>query len=175
MAERERKTADLPGRVQVGGKLLQSPAADLCRRLPVSEPDASGAPRWRLPGSEGRAVPLLAYSGPSGLGRIIEANRRSAFKALELETVFTSPLSAALHTMVRQGEGIVWLPLILAGDDLAAGRLVDAGGGEYSLSVEIRLFRSVHRQSVTAEVFWRSVTAQVAGGLSPQIAAPGVP
>lgn len=130
------------------------------RLVPVCAPDASGAPRWRLPGSKGAALPFLAYSAPSGLGRILEATSRSGAGAPELETVFTSPLSAALQTMARQGEGIAWLPLILAGEDFASGRLVDAGGGEHSVAVEIRLFRSVHRQSVTAEAFWKSVAAQ---------------
>ncbi len=139
--------------------------------VPVSAPDSSGAARWTLPGSRTAALPLLAYSAPSGLGRILEASRRSAFEGLELETVFTSPLSAALHTMARQGEGIAWLPLILAGEDLAAGRLVDAGGGRYSLEVEIRLFRSVHRQSLTAAAFWTSVIAQVSGAAQVRVSA----
>ena len=138
--------------------------------VPVSVPDASGAPRWSLPGSKAAPLPLLAYGAPSGLGRILEANRKPGSKIMELETVFTSPLSAALHTMARQGDGIAWLPLILAGDDLASGRLVDAGAGEYSVAVEVRLFRSVHRQSVTAEAFWKAVTAQVSGDRNPQSA-----
>lgn len=124
------------------------------RLVPVSAPDASGAPRWRLPGSKSAALPFLAYSAPSGLGRILEASLRAGAEALELETVFTSPLSAALQTMARQGEGIAWLPLILAGEDLALGRLVDAGERKQSVPVEIRLFRSIHRQSPTAEAFW---------------------
>ena len=131
--------------------------------VPVSASDSSGAPRWTLPGSRAAPLPFLAYSAPSGVGRILEASRRSDFAGMELETVFTSPLSAALHTMARQGEGIAWLPLILAREDLASGRLVDAGEGKYSLAVEICLFRSVHRRSATAEGFWNSVMAQVSG------------
>ena len=145
----------------------KSVAVGTDRLVPVSAPDASGAPRWRLPGSKGAALPFLAYSAPSGVGRILEATFRSGAEVLELETVFTSPLSAALQTMARQGEGIAWLPLILAGEDLASGRLVDAGGEEHSVAVEIRLFRSVHRQSVTAEAFWKSVAAQASGDSRP--------
>jgi DNA-binding transcriptional LysR family regulator len=91
---------------------------------------------------------------------------------MELETVFTSRLSATLHTRARQGEGIAWLPLILAGEDLASGRL-DAGEGKYLLALEVRLVRSLRRQSVTAEAFWKLVTVQVSGDRSPQIAAAG--
>lgn len=102
---------------------------------------------------------LLAYSGASGLGRILEATRRSSGEALSLEPVFTSPLAAALQTMARQGQGVAWLPRTMAAEDLAAGRLVDAGG-DFSISVEIRLFRPRRRQSNTAEAFWKAMSRQ---------------
>jgi DNA-binding transcriptional LysR family regulator len=127
--------------------------------VPVSAPDASGAARWALPGTPEAPVRLLAYSGASGLGRILEATRRSGGEALTLETVFTSPLAAALQTMARQGQGMAWLPRTMAAEDLAAGRLVDAGDG-FSVSVEIRLFRPLRRQSTTAEAFWKAMSGQ---------------
>ncbi|MFC7553395.1 LysR substrate-binding domain-containing protein [Pseudoroseomonas wenyumeiae] len=118
------------------------------RLLPLSAPDADGAPHWRLSAGPAR---LLAYSAPSGLGRILEATQRPA-----LETVFTSPLAAALLTMARQGQGIAWLPASLAAEDLAAGRLLEAGEAGHAVPVEIRLFRPRRRQSPVAEAFWRA-------------------
>jgi LysR family transcriptional regulator, hypochlorite-specific transcription factor HypT len=105
-------------------------------------------------------VRLLAYSGASGLARILEATQRSSGKALPLDTVFTSPLAAALQTMARQGQGMAWLPQTMAAEDLAAGCLVDADGGGFSISVEIRLFRPLRRQSNTAEAFWKAMSRQ---------------
>jgi LysR family transcriptional regulator, hypochlorite-specific transcription factor HypT len=106
-------------------------------------------------------VRLLAYSGASGLARIIEAvQQRSSGEALSLDPVFTSPLAAALQTMARQGQGLAWLPRTMAAEDLAAGRLVDAGGGCFAIGVEIRLFRPLRRQSPTAEAFWKEVSRQ---------------
>ena len=128
--------------------------------VPVSAPDPSGAARWALPGTPAAPVRLLAYSGASGLARILEAMQRSSGKALSLDPVFTSPLAAALQTMARQGQGIAWLPQTMAAEDLAAGRLVDAGGGHFSISVEIRLFRPLRRQSNTAEAFWKAMSRQ---------------
>jgi DNA-binding transcriptional LysR family regulator len=121
------------------------------RLVPLSAPDAAGAPRWRLP-----AARLLAYSAPSGLGRILEATQRPA-QAPGLEAVFTSPLAAALLTMARQGQGLAWLPASLAAEDLATGRLVEAGTGSAAVAVEIRLFRPRRRQSPVAEAFWQAV------------------
>jgi LysR family transcriptional regulator, hypochlorite-specific transcription factor HypT len=128
--------------------------------VPVSAPDPSGAARWALPGTPAAPVRLLAYSRASGLSRILEAMQRSSGKALSLDTVFTSPLAAALQTMARQGQGMAWLPHTMAAEDLAAGRLVDTGGGHFSISVEIRLFRPLRRQSHTAEAFWKAMSRQ---------------
>ena len=48
----------------------------------------------------------------------------------------------------------------VAAEDLAAGRLVDAGAGGFSIGVEIRLFRPLRRQSNTAEAFWKAMAKQ---------------
>jgi DNA-binding transcriptional LysR family regulator len=118
------------------------------RLLPLSAPDAGGEPRWHLSAGPAR---LLAYSAPSGLGRILEATQRPG-----LEAVFTSPLAAALLTMARQGQGIAWLPASLAAEDLAAGRLLEAGEAGHAVPLEIRLFRPRRRQSPVAEAFWQA-------------------
>jgi DNA-binding transcriptional LysR family regulator len=111
-----------------------------------------------LPGRPEAPVRLLAYSPPSGLGRILEAAQRGFDDMLALDTVFTSPLAAALQTMARQGQGVAWLPQTLADADLATGRLADAGQGAFSVPLEIRLFRPLRRQSAIAEAFWRTMS-----------------
>jgi DNA-binding transcriptional LysR family regulator len=126
--------------------------------VPVIAPDASGTAPYRLPGTAASPVRFLAYSAPSGLGRILQAAGHSLRNGLWLDTIFTSPLAAALQTMAKQGHGIAWLPRSLAADDLAAGRLVTAGSEGFSVPVEIRLFRAIERKSAVAEGVWRAVT-----------------
>lgn len=126
--------------------------------VPVIAPDAAGAALHLLPGTPAEPVRFLAYSTPSGLGRILEAAVYASSNALWLDTVFTSPLAAALQTMARQGHGVAWLPQSLAADDLAAGRLVSAGSETFSLPVEIRLFRAREQASAVAETFWSAVS-----------------
>jgi LysR family transcriptional regulator, hypochlorite-specific transcription factor HypT len=130
------------------------------RLVPVSAPDVSGAARWPLPGKPDAPARLLAYSEASGLARILQATRKSGGEPLALDPVFTSPLAATLQTMARQGHGLAWLPQTMAAEDLAAGRLVDAGGGRHSVDVEIRLFRPKRRQSNAAETFWKAMSEQ---------------
>ena len=120
--------------------------------VPLSAPSAGGVARWRLDGGE--AVKYLAYSAQSGLGRIVAARWGAKDRAFALETVFTSHLAATLHSMARAGDGVAWLPRTLAEDDIAAGLLVEAGGAELAIPIEIRLFRPVARQSRAVEEIW---------------------
>lgn len=124
------------------------------RLVPVVAPDPSGAPRWRLPGTRSRPVAYLGYRPESGLGRIIAARRSTDQRPLCLETMFTSHLAAALLSMARDGHGVGWVPLALAASDMAQGRLVRAGGEDWDIAVDIRLFRARERLNGTAEAFW---------------------
>jgi len=126
--------------------------------VPVSAVDAKGAALFDLPQPSEAPVRHLAYSASSGLGRILERMGCAPGKALPLDTVFTSPLAAALQTMARQGHGIAWLPRSLAQDDIAAGRLACVGAERFAIPVEIRLFRARAAKSSLAEAFWQSVS-----------------
>ncbi len=120
--------------------------------MPLSAPGADCAPLWSLHG--GGKTRYLAYSEASGLGRIIAGQRTGIANEVAFDTVFTSHLAATLLQMARAGDGVAWLPRTLAEDDLAAGRLVEAGRPELAIPIEIRLFRPVTRQSSAAEAIW---------------------
>ena len=115
-------------------------------------PDAGGAPRWKFL-ADGPTTPYLAYSEESGLGRIIAATQPKDLPEM-LKTVVTSRLAATLLTMARSGQGVAWLPLSLAAQDLNAGRLVRALGEEFDIRMGVRLFRPSAPVSASAETFW---------------------
>lgn len=125
------------------------------RIVPVSAPDAKGAPRWRLPASNGERVRLLSYAEQSGIGRIVAAR----WNARDADIAFTSHLGATLLSMACAGEGVAWLPLALAQDGLRDGRLVPASDDRMTIEVEIRLFRGAGRLGPAAEEFWTSLTS----------------
>lgn len=156
--------AEAPNRLSSNGFASRVVGSD--RLLPVSAPDAAGAPRWRLSGGAApiRPVPLLAYSEASGLGRILDSAQPAFPAAPLLERVFTSPLAAALQTMARQGQGVAWLPRTMAEEDLAAGRLVEAGDAGFAIAVEIRLFRPLRPLPAIAEAFWAAASPVPATG-----------
>jgi DNA-binding transcriptional LysR family regulator len=99
-------------------------------------------------------VPVLAYTGESGLGRIMQAVVGAKLAQSPVRTVFTAHLASVLRTMALDGRGIAWLPRSLIDEDLARGRLVAAASAEWDVPLEIRLYRDAQVLGQAAEAFW---------------------
>jgi DNA-binding transcriptional LysR family regulator len=125
--------------------------------LPVTVPDKAGKPRFALPRRPGSPLPILDYSAESGLGRIVRALLGAALDEAGIEAVFTAHLAVVLKTMALAGRGIAWLPQSVIRDELDGGRLVAAGGRDWQVPVEMRLFRRREAQAGAAEAFWKVV------------------
>ena len=112
-----------------------------------------GQPIWSLTAPEG--ANYCGFTEGSfyhqALGQMI------ARRGLQLHLVRHNSMAAVLHSMVRQGHGMSWLPSMLVDSDLASGALVRAGGPEYDFTTEIRLYRS-HNLSRYALGFWSRVS-----------------
>jgi len=120
--------------------------------IPLSAPLPSGLPKWPL---ENQAkARYLAYSDRSALGRIVTDWIIRRGSAPHLVQVFTSDLATTLMSMACDGDGLVWLPKMLAGDQIDRGRLVVAGSDRCFIPVDIRLYRSTSRLSPMAETVW---------------------
>ncbi len=147
--------AQVPGRlapanyrsVRIGGDTL----------VPVSAPGKNRKARHLL-SSGSKQVPILAYSNESGLGRIVRSLRSGALHQGGSEPVFTAHLASVLKTMALDGRGVAWLPTSLIAEELGSGRLVAAGGPEWVIELDVRLFRSEAALPPAAENFWRKVT-----------------
>jgi LysR family transcriptional regulator, hypochlorite-specific transcription factor HypT len=146
--------------------LFTSIAVGAERLVPLVAPDAAGAPLWRLPGTKSQPVAYLGYRPESGLGRIIAARQGADRRPVVLDTVFTSHLAAALLSMARNGHGVGWLPLALATQDLAEGRLVRAADESWDIAIEIRLFRAREKLNRAAEQFWRRLSGAGSAALA---------
>lgn len=124
--------------------------------VPVSAPKPDGSAIY---GIDDRNVParFLGYISESGLARILTSVWAVSHSPPSLEQIFTSHASTTLATMAKNGRGVAWVPLSFVADDLAKGSLVRAGGPEWDVATEVRLYRPKARQSATAEKFWSSV------------------
>lgn len=126
------------------------------RLVPYARAAAPGIPTWTL-GVDGR-VPMLGYSEESGLARILAAHDLRQ-RCPALREIFSARLASTLLGMVRQGDGVAWLPESLARDSVEAGEIVDAGSDHWSLPLTVRLFRTARRQGPAVEQFWQRATA----------------
>jgi DNA-binding transcriptional LysR family regulator len=148
-------SAGAPGRLD--GEHFQSVKIGADVLSPYSAPGPAG-PKFQLPGTPGRPIPLLAYSGESGLGRMVTAAGGCPELAPGLEPVFTSHLATVLKSMALEGRGVAWLPGSLVAAELAAGTLVSAGDAGQDVAVEIRLVRPRAPLAPAAERFWALLT-----------------
>lgn len=160
--------AEVPGRLDEAQYPMHQISDDVL--LPVSAPAPDGPQPLHAMG-QADAVPVLAYSEASGLGRIMRARMRSVFSdtpdasaALPggVAVVFTAHHAVLLKTMAQEGRGVAWLPQSLIADELRSGALVVAGGEEWNVPVEIRLYRQRAEMAPVAEALWE-LTAAAAG------------
>jgi DNA-binding transcriptional LysR family regulator len=142
---------DMPSRLPTEGFASLVVGRDVL--VPVMAPGAGFGP-------PGTPTPLLAYSEASGLGRILRAAQAGWADAPRLEASVTAPLAATLQSLARQAQGVAWLPRSLAAEDLASGKLDEAGKAHHAIPLEITLIRPRRRLSATAEACWERASAQ---------------
>lgn len=126
------------------------------RLVLVSGVDSSGQPLFTLDPAEGDEVPYLAYSWNDGyLGKLISLIRSRSRRPLNLSIVYQSSLAEGLKHMAVAGHGVAWLPQICVRKSIAQGELVQIGGQQLSLEMEIRIFRRTGSGSRDAEALWK--------------------
>ncbi|CAN7201749.1 LysR family transcriptional regulator [Acidovorax sp. LjRoot194] len=150
---------DVPGRLDEAQYPVLRLSDDVL--LPVSAPTPTSPGRPLHAIVQKYPVPVLAYSEASGLGRIMRSRMRhllsegpDAAIPQGVSVVFTAHHAVLLKTMALEGRGVAWLPESLITDELKAGTLVAAGGSDWSLPVQIRLYRQRAEMSPMAEAVW---------------------
>lgn len=103
-------------------------------------PRVGGRPKYRLPGTARRPVPLLDYGEQAFFGRIVDDIVRASPRPPHLETSIITDLASSLGAMAVDGLGIAWLPGVVSASHGAD--LMPAGRGEWRRQLEIRLYRA---------------------------------
>lgn len=160
--------AEVPGRLDEAGFPMLRLSDDVL--LPVSAPQGAGGGAMHSLEAADAPVSVLAYSEPSGLGRIMRARMRQVFGdgsvptlPQGVETVFTAHHAALLKTMALEGRGVAWLPKSLIAAELKTGALVAAASAEWNVPVEIRLYRQRAEMAPAAEALWALVQERPPG------------
>lgn len=123
--------------------------------MAVSVPNRAGSPEFGLPGSKAHPLPYLAYTPTSYFGRVVEHIQGRAGQPARLLNCYESDLAELLKTMALSGHGLAWLPESCIARELAEGKLVRAGGEQWTLDLEIRLFRAIDRHKPMLDELWQ--------------------
>ncbi|MFI8616969.1 LysR family transcriptional regulator [Acidovorax sp. NPDC077693] len=160
---------DVPGRLDEAQYPVLRLSGDVLLPVSAPTPTSPGRPLHAIVQQD--AVPVLAYSEASGLGRIMRSRMRHLFSEgpdaampQGVAVVFTAHHAVLLKTMALEGRGVAWLPESLIADELKAGTLVAAGGSDWSLPVQIRLYRQRAEMSPMAEAVWELSASLAADG-----------
>ena len=126
--------------------------------LPVSVPKRSGAAAFALPGTKAHPMPQLSYTAGSFFARVVEHIVGRVDQQCVLTKTYETDMAELLKTMALAGHGLAWLPESCIARELAEGKLVRAGSDQWSMRLEIRLFRALDNSKPSLQALWRSLT-----------------
>jgi DNA-binding transcriptional LysR family regulator len=116
--------------------------------VPVTACDEKRTPRHRIEAGFSH----VSYQKSSFFGQLIAG---AMAERLPTENrVHVGSMSVGLKAMVMAGWGLAWVPESLVAGELASGSLTRAGGVEWDIEVEIRLYRSRDNRRPIVERIW---------------------
>lgn len=118
--------------------------------VPVSAPDADGNALHDL--DRNPVVRYLAYDEQSFFARVLAPILHE--KLFAVNVVATNAMSVGLHSLALVGSGVAWLPESIARDDLRTGRLVLAGGPDWSVQTTIAIYRKKANHRPIVDKIW---------------------
>lgn len=126
------------------------------RLVPMTALDDQGQPKYLLPGLDGAPLPYIGYNSSTFLYPTIADHLRRVIEPPFLLQVNQNSQAVSVQAMISQGYGVGWLPqrlLQLSGDR----GLVSAGGEQWSIELELRLYRLRDSNSPRLERVWQQI------------------
>ena len=123
---------------------------------PYVKATAAGAPTFALPGLAGQPQPYLAYAPGAYLGRAVDQMLKQSSVPVHLDRIYETDMAEGLKAMALEGHGIAFLPASAVRNEVAARKLVSAGGG-LETSLDIRIYRerpTARKAKGPVEKFW---------------------
>lgn len=125
--------------------------------MPVCTPNRAGSPAYSLPGSKAQPLPCLAYTATSYFGRVVQRIVSRIGQAGCFQNCYESDMAELLKTMALAGQGLAWLPESSIARELAEGKLVRAGSEQWTMKLEIRLFRARGNGKPMVDMLWNAL------------------
>ncbi|TRO10404.1 LysR family transcriptional regulator [Ectopseudomonas mendocina] len=124
--------------------------------IPLCAPDKRGKPLYPLSRGD-NAVPYLAYTATTFLGRVVDIVIKNGPVPVPLERCYEADMAMLLMRMAVEGYGVAWLPQSAVIDELERGLLVRAGGEQWSTRLEIRSYCAIANQNPTMRNLWKTL------------------
>jgi DNA-binding transcriptional LysR family regulator len=121
------------------------------RLVPVSAKDELGNVLFDLPGPAATAIPLLAYTKTSFLGKIASMLHARLEAHANVSLRYESALVEALKAEALLGEGVAWLPESMIEPELSAGGLQIIGDVSLIAPLQIWLCRPSPSSSLASD------------------------
>ena len=118
-----------------------------------------GVPRYALPGRANAPLPYLCYSPNAYMARMADLILENASKRAYLQKTYETDMAESLKVMALEGHGIAFLPQSAVARELRQKQLCPAGGPEWAVEMEIRLYRERGVATPFVERLWRHVEA----------------
>nr|WP_298372586.1 LysR substrate-binding domain-containing protein [uncultured Halomonas sp.] len=141
--------------MQLDGEIFPSFSIGNAKMIPVCLPDAQEQPLFPLNGTE--SIPYLAYTQGAFLGRSVRMLLKNNPLRLRLKTIYETAMAEGLKGMALQGVGMAWIPDFCIRAELDSGRFVRAGGEEWDIPLEVRLYRCSLVHKPGAEKLWKQM------------------
>jgi len=119
---------------------------------------------WQLPGSAEAPIPFLRYGPNAYLRRMVDTILERAAHPAHLALQYESDMAESLKAMLLAGHGLAFLPASAVAREAERGEVVVAGGPEWSLEMEVRLYRD--RANTRPELLrlWQHLSSPTTSG-----------
>jgi DNA-binding transcriptional LysR family regulator len=131
------------------------------RLIPVTALNRHGVAKFKLPGSDEAPLPYIGYNDQTFLQRVLAERFRGRNPVPHLLNVNENAQAVSVKAMIAEGYGVGWLPARLLNNRGEQG-LVPAGGSEWEIEIQIRIYRSHVSQHPMMMAFWNEVIKQSA-------------
>lgn len=129
--------------------------------IPVCKPDTNSKPMFGFEDPDGPPVPWLRFGDAAPITRHIEPLLDRDNIRRRLSVVYENSMAGALRIRARDGGGVAWLPQSLVAPDIEAGLLVKTGQENWTINLEICLFRrQEHANKMTRDIWAFLATRQ---------------
>lgn len=140
---------------------MQRLGAEILR--PYTARGKSGAPVHALPGRANAPLPYLAYSPNAYMARMADLILESVPRRAYLQKTYETDMAEGLKVMAIEGHGVAFLPESAVTRELAQKQLVAAGGPEWMVEMEIRMYRERGASTPFVERLWQHVADSAPG------------